>query len=277
MDSVMSPYGRILARIQAGEFQADSPKTASTELQRRFRAAIRDEYGHSFNNEKTRNIFNKAWYEGKEDWVQLAQAYQKITEQDAPETILDGNLIAERIIGLADAFMKSEGFLQHPKEVRRGLLLDFVSEKVSELVQMKKVKRQVVENVLSHYESKYNVSLREMLTEEDEDEIVDMELDGDEEETPETEAPEETEASSNPVDVVKMDVPLFMRVLEFAKEEAKDDITLHRLVTNVIRMCQEGETLNMGYYEEMLKGVRGDEIDYLRALAGLKPKTEEKK
>lgn len=275
MDSVMSPYGRIFARIQAGEFQADSPKTASSELQRRFRDAIRDEYGHSFINEKTRNIFNKAWYEGKEDWVQLAQAYQKITEQDAPDTILDGNLIAERIIGLADAFMKSEGFLQHPKEVRRGLLLDFVSEKVSELVQIKKVKRQVVENVLSYYESKYNVSLREMLTEEDEDEIVDMELDGDEEETTKSVSPEET--SSNPVDVVKMDVPLFMRVLEFAKEEAKDDITLHRLVTNVIRMCQEGEALNMGHYEEMLKGVRGDEIDYLRTLAGLKPKTEEKK
>jgi hypothetical protein len=41
-------------------------------------------------------------------------------------------------------------------------------------------------------------------------------------------------------DVVKLDVPLFIRLLELAREDVKQDADLHDVAEAVIRLSQEG-------------------------------------
>lgn len=57
---------------------------------------------------------------------------------------------------------------------------------------------------------------------------------------------------SNPRDIVKLDVPLFIRLLEYAKEDAQTDMDLHQLAENAIEMCSEGRTLSMDDYDYLL-------------------------
>jgi hypothetical protein len=58
---------------------------------------------------------------------------------------------------------------------------------------------------------------------------------------------------TNPEDVIHLDVPLFIRLLEFAREDAQADVDLHFLADNAIRLSAEGETLNMDHYNELIK------------------------
>ena len=52
----------------------------------------------------------------------------------------------------------------------------------------------------------------------------------------------------NPIDTVEMDVPLLIRALEYAREDAKDDMDLHKVVERMIAAAQAGEPLNMDDY-----------------------------
>jgi hypothetical protein len=56
----------------------------------------------------------------------------------------------------------------------------------------------------------------------------------------------------NPVDIVSMDVPLFIRMLEFAREDASTDMDLHDLAQKAISMSSEGEPLTMMHYDELV-------------------------
>ncbi len=56
----------------------------------------------------------------------------------------------------------------------------------------------------------------------------------------------------NPVDIVSMDVPLFIRMLEFAREDASTDMDLHDLAQKAIKMSSEGEPLTMMHYDELV-------------------------
>ena len=56
----------------------------------------------------------------------------------------------------------------------------------------------------------------------------------------------------NPKDTIKLDVPLFIRLLEYAREDAKDDMDLHRVAENVISLSSIGETLGMMDYENIV-------------------------
>ena len=56
----------------------------------------------------------------------------------------------------------------------------------------------------------------------------------------------------NPKDIIKLDVPLFIRLLEYAREDAKDDMDLHRVAENVIELAKYGETLGMIDYLNIL-------------------------
>ena len=58
---------------------------------------------------------------------------------------------------------------------------------------------------------------------------------------------------NNPEDVIKLDVPLFIRLLEFAREDAQADVDLHFLADNAIRLSAEGEVLNMDHYNDLIK------------------------
>ena len=53
-------------------------------------------------------------------------------------------------------------------------------------------------------------------------------------------------------DVIHMNAPLFNRELEYAREEAKSDIDLHKLTEKAVELSQSGETLRMDDYEELL-------------------------
>ena len=62
---------------------------------------------------------------------------------------------------------------------------------------------------------------------------------------------EETIKEANEVDFVKIDIPLFIRLLEFAREDAKKDLDLHYLTTNLLKM--KDKVASMPDYEKIVK------------------------
>ena len=58
---------------------------------------------------------------------------------------------------------------------------------------------------------------------------------------------------TNPEDVIHLDIPLFIRLLEFAREDAQADVDLHFLADNAIRLSAEGQVLNMDHYNDLIK------------------------
>lgn len=59
--------------------------------------------------------------------------------------------------------------------------------------------------------------------------------------------------SSDKIDTITMDVPLFIRMLEFSREDAKDDVTLHKVVQNALNLHQKGiEILNIENYNKII-------------------------
>ena len=57
----------------------------------------------------------------------------------------------------------------------------------------------------------------------------------------------------NPTDKITVDVPLFIRLLEFAREDAKTDMDLHKATENVLAMSEGGKTLTMDDYDAIVK------------------------
>jgi len=53
----------------------------------------------------------------------------------------------------------------------------------------------------------------------------------------------------NPKDVVSVDIPLLIRLLEYAREDAKTDMDLHNVADRLIALSQEGNTLTMQDYD----------------------------
>jgi hypothetical protein len=74
------------------------------------------------------------------------------------------------------------------------------------------------------------------------------------------------------MDIVKLDVPLFIRLLELAREEVKDDADLHDLAEAVIKLSQDGPA-TMADYDAIVKFMKKqggeDELDTIRRLGGL--------
>jgi len=52
----------------------------------------------------------------------------------------------------------------------------------------------------------------------------------------------------NPRDIITVDVPLFIRLLEYAREDAQTDMDLHDLTENIISLASSGKTLSMDDY-----------------------------
>lgn len=59
------------------------------------------------------------------------------------------------------------------------------------------------------------------------------------------------QSKSNPIDTITMDVPLFIRMMEFAREDAKSDLDLHDVAEKAISLSNNGKTLTMSDYETM--------------------------
>lgn len=64
--------------------------------------------------------------------------------------------------------------------------------------------------------------------------------------------PDDLMEEENPVDIISVDVPLFIRMLEFAREDASTDMDLHDLAQKAIKMSSEGEPLTMMHYDELV-------------------------
>ena len=73
------------------------------------------------------------------------------------------------------------------------------------------------------------------------------------------------------MDIVKLDVPLFIRLLELAREDIKADADIHDLAQAVIEKSKAG-VVNMADYDDLVKFMKSqgdDEIDRIRKLGGV--------
>lgn len=59
--------------------------------------------------------------------------------------------------------------------------------------------------------------------------------------------------TENEEDVIKLNVPLMIRLLEYAREDASHDVDLHFLVENLIDLSEDGSVLEMENYPEIVK------------------------
>lgn len=74
----------------------------------------------------------------------------------------------------------------------------------------------------------------------------------------------------NQRDTITLDVPLFIRLLEYAREDAQTDMDLHNVTENAISLALSGKTLTMKDYN-MIVGSPEDieEIKMLQIRAGI--------
>lgn len=65
--------------------------------------------------------------------------------------------------------------------------------------------------------------------------------------------------NENPEDTVSMNIPLLMRMLEFAKEDAKTDVELHDVVEKLTDLSKDGRVLTMDDYDAIVSCCNPDE------------------
>lgn len=78
-------------------------------------------------------------------------------------------------------------------------------------------------------------------------------------------------------DTVTLDIPLLMRLLELAREDVKDDVTLHQIVDRMLTLKNQS-VLTIDHYdfiagktaEKMQAATKDPEMEDLRKLAGIR-------
>ena len=74
------------------------------------------------------------------------------------------------------------------------------------------------------------------------------------------------------MDIIKLDVPLFIRLLELAREEIKDDADIHDVAEIVTKLSQQG-VVGMDQYNDIVSFMnkQGDdsELERIRKLSGM--------
>jgi hypothetical protein len=56
----------------------------------------------------------------------------------------------------------------------------------------------------------------------------------------------------NPKDQATIDIPLLIRLLEYAREDANSDMDLHQVTEKIISLSKEGNTLTMDDYDSIV-------------------------
>jgi len=74
-------------------------------------------------------------------------------------------------------------------------------------------------------------------------------------------------SKDNPEDVVKMDVPLLIRMLEYAREDAKTDMDLHDVAERAIEAVKLRGLLSMEDYNDLVGESIEEETGYSKYLA----------
>ena len=74
----------------------------------------------------------------------------------------------------------------------------------------------------------------------------------------------------NPRDIITVDVPLFIRLLEYAREDAQTDLDLHDVTEKIISLSISGKTLSMDDYSTIIGSQENiDEIRMFQIRAGI--------
>jgi hypothetical protein len=68
----------------------------------------------------------------------------------------------------------------------------------------------------------------------------------------------------NPTDVVTMNIPLFIRMMEYAREDAKSDMDLHDVAEKATQTSASGKTLTMSDYTNIV-GEKINEDDWMQS------------
>lgn len=63
---------------------------------------------------------------------------------------------------------------------------------------------------------------------------------------------EDSEEPADEIDTITMDIPLFLRMLEYAREDAKDDMDLHVVTKNALELNKGLEMLTMDNYTDIV-------------------------
>ena len=79
------------------------------------------------------------------------------------------------------------------------------------------------------------------------------------------------ENSFNPTDKITVDVPLFIRLLEYAREDAKTDVDLHNIAEKAVMLSENGATLTMANYNAIVNSTAEEiqEMKIMQYLAGI--------
>lgn len=75
------------------------------------------------------------------------------------------------------------------------------------------------------------------------------------------------------MDTIQIDVPLFIRLLELAREDVKQDADLHDVAEIVTKLSQHGP-VTMADYDKIVEFMKSqgkeDELDTVKRLGGIK-------
>lgn len=61
-------------------------------------------------------------------------------------------------------------------------------------------------------------------------------------------------AEPDDIDVVTLDVPLLIRILELCREDIKEDVQIHRLTSNLLDL-KDTVPITMQHYDQIIEGV----------------------
>jgi hypothetical protein len=75
------------------------------------------------------------------------------------------------------------------------------------------------------------------------------------------------EQEEDPTDIIAMDVPLFLRMLEWAKEDAAEDVDLHEVTERAIEAVKLRGLLSMEDYNDLIGESIEEETGYSKYLA----------
>jgi hypothetical protein len=74
------------------------------------------------------------------------------------------------------------------------------------------------------------------------------------------------EQEEDPIDIVTMDVPLFIRILEYAKEDAQEDMDLHDLAEKAIEATKQQGILQMDDYDMLVGGKESNDVEKIKEM-----------
>lgn len=73
-------------------------------------------------------------------------------------------------------------------------------------------------------------------------------------------------------DIIKLNVALFMRLMELAREDVKDDMSLH-FITEIVTRLSQDRVVTMDDYDNIIaymnKNKKPDELSDIKRLGGI--------